>query len=370
MDAQGSQTIRVGDAALAATFAAAATSYWASVFPRVARHLSRWRRAAQDVPDPELRRLVQASLAKRSNVEGAAAFAAFAPVLRRADAALALSAFQAAYNLLDILGEQPSADPIADGRRLHEALLYALDFRAQRRDWYELHPLREDGGYLDGLLAECRGALARLPSYGAVAPSALQAARRIVTFQSFNLSEAQGDHSALERWALEITPPDSGLRWWETAAAAGSSLGVHVLIGAAARRSLSAGEVAALDDAYFPWIGALHSLLDNLVDKHEDAAAGHRSFVAYYSSTSQTAERLCWLAERSMQKARSLPRPARHVVLMAALMGNYLSAPEVQGGDAGRAIAERVLAQAGPLAAPTMLVFKGRALLTSRGMAR
>lgn len=370
MDAQGSHTIRVGNAAIAAAFAGAAASYWTSVFPRVARHLSRWRRAALEVPDPELRRLVQASLAKRSNIEGAAAFAAFAPVARRGDATLALSAFQAAYNLLDILGEQPSAEPIADGRRLHEALLYALDPRAQRRDWYELHSLRDDGGYLDGLLEECRGALQRLPSYAAVAPAAYEAGRRIVAFQSFNLSEAQGDHTALERWAAEVTPPDSGLRWWETAAAAGSSLGVHVLIGAAARRTLSAREADALDGAYFPWIGGLHSLLDNLVDKHEDAAAGHRSFVAYYESAQEAAERLCWLAERSMLQARSLPRPARHVVLVAALMGNYLSAPEVQGNAAGRALAERVLAQAGSLAAPTMLVFKARALLVFRGQAR
>jgi tetraprenyl-beta-curcumene synthase len=346
---------------LGATFAWAAVSYWTGVFPRVARHLARWRRSAAEIGDPEMRRLVEASLAKHTNVEGAAAFAAFAPWRSRSEATLGTSAFQAAYNLLDILGEQPSPDPIADGRRLHEALLYALDPLAARQDWYELHPLREDDGYLDGLLEECRGAVRGLPSFAAVAPAARRAAERIVAFQSFNLSEAQGDHEALERWARDATPAGSGLEWWETAAAAGSSLGVHVLIGAAAREQVGELEVAALGDAYFPWIGALHSLLDNLVDEHEDAAAGHRSFVGYYSSQEQMAERLSWLAERAMDAAEALPHGARHRVIVAALIGNYLSAPEARLAGT-RALSQRVLAATGPLGGPTMVVFRLRQL--------
>ncbi len=239
--------------------------YWTSVFPRVCIHIARWRRLARRIPDPVLRRLAFEALAKRGNMEGAAAFAAFAPRAHRGAATLAASAFQSAYNLLDMLGEQPSPDPILDGRRLHEALLFALTppgaetsgaehaessaraaagaephpgegATAMPRDWYEHHPQREDGGYLDALLDECRTALATLPSYAIVASSARASAARIVAFQSLNLSEAQGDHSGLERWASAATPPGSGLRWWETAAAAGSSLGVHVLIAAAAER--------------------------------------------------------------------------------------------------------------------------------------
>ncbi len=154
--------------------------------------------------------------------------------------------------------------------------------RGSALDWYEHHPQGNDGGYLRGLLDGCRGAFAELPNFAAVAPSARAAAERIVAFQSLNLSESQGNHEALEQWAREATPPGAGLQWWETAAAAGSSLGVHVLIAAAAEPQLGAEEVRALDYAYFPWIGGLHSLLDNLIDKHEDEAAGHRSLVEYY----------------------------------------------------------------------------------------
>jgi tetraprenyl-beta-curcumene synthase len=383
--------------ALAATFTHAAFSYWLTVFPRVCIHIARWRRLAQRIPDAELRQLALAALAKRGNIEGAAAFAAFAPRRQRGRATIAASAFQAAYNLLDILGEQPSPDPIRDGQRLHEALVYALtpvrpadttymrtagtayerhddrpptapegDERllASPLDWYEYHPQRDDGGYLSHLIEQCRTAFGGLPSQALVGPCARSGAARIVAFQSLNLSESQGDHTGLEHWALEATPPGTDLRWWETAAAAGSSLGVHALIAAAAETRLDAHEVSAIDRAYFPWIGCLHSLLDNLIDKHEDEAAGHRSLVEYYGPQ-RAAQRMSWLAKHAERVARELPHSRRHTVILAAMIANYLSSTEAQSPQL-TPVSRAVLATTGPLATPTLLVFKLRNLSTSR----
>jgi tetraprenyl-beta-curcumene synthase len=361
--------------ALLATFAHAAFSYWLTVFPRVCLQIARWQRRARQIPDPVLRELALAALTeKRGNIEGAAAFAAFAPARKRAKVVRALSAFQAAYNLLDMLGEQPSVDPVRDGERLHNALLFALGWPAadptadeldpgvQMLDWYEHHPQREDGGYLNELLAECRDAFASLPHYAAAAPAARAAAERIVAFQSLNLSETQGDHKGLEHWARSATPPGAGLQWWETAAAAGSSLGVHALIACAADTELSADQASALERAYFPWIGGLHSLLDNLIDKHEDEAAGHRSLVEYYGHE-RAAQRMRWMADQAAQVARDLPHSRRHTVMLAAMIGNYLATPEAHSPQL-EPVSQAVLSTTGTLAGPTMLVFELRRLPT------
>jgi tetraprenyl-beta-curcumene synthase len=361
--------------ALAATFAHAALSYWLTVFPRVCLHVAHWQRLARRIPDPVLRRLALAALVeKRGNIEGAAAFAAFAPWARRGQVTKAASAFQAAYNLLDMLGEQPSADPVLDGRRLHNALLFALgwpsatpqtgesDPGVTALDWYEHHPEHEDGGYLNALLAECRGAFTSLPNYTAAAPAARAAAERIVAFQSLNLSEAQGDHAALEQWARAATPPGAGLQWWEIAAAAGSSLGVHALIAAAADAGLDPDDMAAFERAYFPWIGGLHSLLDNLIDKREDEAAGHRSLVEYYGPE-RAAQRMRWMADQAMLVAQELPHSRQHTVILAAMIGNYLSTPEAHSPQL-EPVTQAVLATTGTLAGPTMLVFELRRLPT------
>ncbi|MCL2769218.1 MAG: tetraprenyl-beta-curcumene synthase family protein [Solirubrobacterales bacterium] len=345
--------------ALAGAFAGAARRYWLSVFPRVSAELRHWRERALEIPDPSLRELALAAQRKRGNMEGAAAFAAFAPHRHRAHAVQAAVAFQSAYNYLDMLVEQPSADPVANGRRLHQALVHALDPALPPVDYYEFNSRRHDGGYLQEMIDRHHAAIARLPSWERVAPAAARTAERIVAFQSFNTGDAQGDYAALERWARALVPASDGLRWWETAASGGSSLCAYVMFGLAATPRLDERHVTAVEQAYFPWIGALHSLLDNLVDAHEDRATGQRCLVSYYASHAETAERMRWLAERSLARARALPQGDHHAMIVAAMTGYYLSSPDARAPEV-RGTSHELLATMGALAKPTMTVFASR----------
>jgi len=357
---------RDGRVALAASFASAAQRYWLGVYPRVCLERRRRRTRATQIPDPLLRRTAIEAHRKWGNIEGAAAFATFVPRAHRPAAARAMACYQAAYNYLDILGEQPSSDPVANGRSLHSALLVALDPDPDRShaDYYAHNCQHDDGGYLAEIVDACRAALATLPSYPLVAPAAMRAAERIVAFQSCNTGERQGDLAALQRWARAHTPPGSELRWWETAAAAGSSLGVFALIALAARPGLASSQasvetVEAVESAYFPWIGALHSLLDTLVDTAEDHATGQHSLIGCYESTQEAAARLGELTERALAAARSLPGARAHTLLLAAMASFYLSAPEASTPEA-LPIARTVLGALDGPADLAMLVFRMR----------
>jgi tetraprenyl-beta-curcumene synthase len=371
---------------LAGVFAAAALRYWLTVFPGVCRELARWRRHAEEIADPVLHGLALDALGKRGNIEGAAAFATFAGRSHRKLVLRAVVAFQVAYNYLDLLAEQPGPDPAANARRLHEALLVALDPALGTEGWvgtgsadyYEYNPQLDDDGYLSEIVEACRGALSVLPSYAAVAPSARRAASRIVEFQSLGAGDPvkahratngdpavagplRGSYDALERWARAETPADSGLQWWETAAAAGSSLCVYALIAAAARPRCDVREIAQIEQAYFPWIGALHSLLDNLVDVAEDHATGQHNLIGCYASTLEATTRMCLLAERSMRAARELPGGGDSLIV-AAMASFYLSTPEASLG-ATRPVARAVLGVLGRPAALAGLVFRLRSRL-------
>jgi tetraprenyl-beta-curcumene synthase len=346
--------------ALAAGFVSAASRYWLGVFPHVCREARHWRRRAEEIPDPVLRRLALANLTQeRWNLDGAAAFATFVPPAWRSVVVRAQVAFQVAYDYVDTLAELPSSDPVRNGRQLHRALVAALDPAAQRIDYYAHNRRREDAGYLDDLVHACRGALSALPSYAAVAAPALRAAARMASYQSLNLNESQGSHTALARWAGAQTPVGDDLRWWETAASAGSSLGLYMLIAAAANRIVCVEEATAIEEVYFPWIGSLHLLLDSLVDRREDAVAGQRSLLDYYSSPAEIAARMELLAAESMRLIRALPCGRRHVLVLAAMAGHYLSAPEASLPDA-LPVTRGVLKTMGGLVLPTMLVMNLR----------
>jgi tetraprenyl-beta-curcumene synthase len=342
----------------AGTFVLAAVRYWAAVFPRTAVELRRWRRRAARIADPTLRRLALEALDKRGNIEGAAAFATFVPWRQQRTATRALVAFQAAYNHVDLLAEQPHEDPVARARCLHRALLIALEPAAPQPDYYALDGDRDDGGYLAEIVERCRVALGELPAHGAVAASIRRAAADVVAFQSLSL----GGRERLEHWARARVSADSRLEWWEAAAAGGSSLGVHALIAAAATPSLSDPELAAIEDAYTTDIGALHSLLDSLVDRAEDAATGQLSLVGCYRSAGEAATRMSSLTANALAAARTLPGGRRHQLLVAAMACHYLSSLEsatADTSDAARAVREGL----GGLAAPALAVFRARRLV-------
>jgi tetraprenyl-beta-curcumene synthase len=351
-----------GDLRTGLAFCATVARHLSSVLPLVRRERAYWRAQGRAIPDPVLRSLAVEALAKRGNMEGAALFAVLAPRSRRRETVRALVAFQMAYNYLDTLAEQPSADPVANGRELHRALLVALDPVASHPDYYALHPQGEDGGFLVALVERCRTALAALPSHAAVAAAASGAAARIVAFQSLNLTERQGGHEALERWARRQTPDFSGLRWWQTAAAGGSSLAVHALIATAAEPDVRQRDIELIEAAYFPWICALHSLLDSLVDVAEDELAGQRNLLSYDATPRQSAFAMGILAARATDAALSLPDSLQHRVILTAMVGYYLSSPGACTPSA-RAIAEDVASAVGPLLAPALVLFKARRAL-------
>jgi tetraprenyl-beta-curcumene synthase len=347
---------------LAGAFAQTVICYLARVLPHVERELVHWRDRAAAIPNPALRAAARDALAKRGNLEGAALFATLAPPADRRAALRALLAFQTAYSYLDALSELPSERPVENSDQLHQALLVALCPGAPHADYYAQNPERDDGGYLVAVLDACRDALAALPSYAPLAPTAREAAARIVDFQALNLSEPQGGHSALERWAREITQVGSGLAWWETAAAAGSSLAVHALIAAAARTGLDAGDARAIERAYHPWIGALHSLLDSLVDRREDHARLTLSLLDHYGPPTAMVERLAALALRARHAADELPDRCAQRVIVTAMCSYYLSAPECRAADA-RMVAGALSGALGLPLSAAIALFRAKRLL-------
>ncbi|HET7417552.1 MAG TPA: DUF2600 family protein [Solirubrobacterales bacterium] len=298
-----------------AAAASALSAYATTVLPRVRKELLRWRRSAEAIPDPERRRQALTSMEEKgSNVEAVAVFATLAPWRRRAAVLRAIVPLQLAIDYLDTLEE---ADADAEGD---------LYLAALQAGW-----VRE---------------AAALPAYRAVAERLRRAVDRCGEGQRRTHAAAGGDNASLERWARTLADT-SDYRWWELAAGASSSVAAHALIAAAADAGTTEETAALIDRAYNPPIGALTVLLDDLVDRERDRAAGEHNYLAYYGSAEEAADRLGLIANRAGALVEGLPRAPRHRAILAGVASFYLSAPETSDAYA-QPIAERMLSDLGP----------------------
>lgn len=351
--------------ARALVFARAALNYWLGVWPSLTLEVRRWRQQATHIPDEPLRALALGSLDdKRGNLEGSVAFATLSTKAWRRDSSYAMAAFEALFDYLDCLCEQPNSDPVANGIQINQALLLAVRPGTKHADYYALHTNRDDGGYLAMLVDRCRKTLERLPSYASVSDALERAAQRIATYQSLNHGDATGSHEAFIQWATSKAARHHRkhgefLYWWEIGSSYGSSLGIFALIAAATRPRVPAQEVEAIERAYFPWIGAANSLLDSLVDQDEDAEPGQHRLLDYYASRKQLVARLGLILHEAAEHANGLPPRYGHTLILAGMIGFYLSHLEMDDPDL-RAIREAVLSSVEDFGAPALAVMRSR----------
>jgi tetraprenyl-beta-curcumene synthase len=353
---------------LIGAFVLAASRYWLHVLPVARRELRQLRRRASEIPDLTLRRLaLEVYESDWASLEGVAAFAAFTRPDQRATVVRLLVRLQSIYQYTDTLMEQPSIDPAANARELHTAILVALEPDRPHVDYYRHNTHGDDGGYLAGLVDRCRILLAELPSYAVISQTVLVQVRRIIFYQShINLAEQQ-DHPALLRWAEDVQAPcKAGQRWWEPAAASGSSLATLALLGAAADPHLTDRHTQAIEALYWPWMGALHTLLDSLIDRAEDAATGQHNLLDHYSSPLEMADRMELLAVEAARRAGALG--VEHRLILAGMTSLYLSDSNAWEPYA-RDTTERVLGALGGLAQPAMLILRARRFAHRDGVA-
>lgn len=315
--------------------------------PQALREVQRWAAAAGAVPDPNLRRQAQASLARKCfHCEGGAVYAELAPGPRTLIPGIC--ALQTLVDYLDNLSDRCGVQPEATLRRLHLAVDDALTPGAPVRDYYG-PGTTGDGGYLAQLVQTTQACLGALPGYRTDLQDRVRRLGGLYAdLQVYkHLPGRHNREARLIAWLEPMLAIHPGWQWWELAAACGSTLGIFALLGAAAQPGGEAW-APALTRAYFPWVGGLHILLDYYVDQAEDAAGGDLNLVSYYGGPPAATAGLGRILAGALSQARTLPRGELHELVVTGLPGLYLSDPKVRQQGLGL-YAAQLLRAGGPM---------------------
>ncbi|HEV2998209.1 MAG TPA: DUF2600 family protein [Solirubrobacteraceae bacterium] len=330
----------------AVLLAAARQLLWG--FPAAARELRVWRMLARMVPDAPLRDDALSSLTqKRTNIDGATIFALLA---RDRDRELMrmLVAYEIMCDFLDSTGEHAAFAGVENGRRLHLALVEALDPYRPMSAYYQHHPWQDDGGYLGTLVRTCRAGCEAMPSYGSVRPHLLRAAALTQVQGLIHAPDPDRREELLRRWAQPELSRHRGLSWFEISGAAAAWLTVLVLLALAADADSGDGYAMEAYSAYFPWVSLAATVLDSYVDAVEDAVSGAPIFVAHYADGALLERRAREIVRRATEEVRGLDDGPRHSVIVACMIALYLSKDSARV-PAMRATTNSIASSAGPL---------------------
>ena len=256
-----------------------------------------------------------------------------------------LTSYQVLWDFLDSLSETWGGVEPGDTLHLHLALVDAVNPLGPIRDYYEGLAISGDGGYLRSLVEVCRDCCRALPAFHMVAPVLHEEAKRIGVQAINHAVEPAQIPLALQAWVSSEYPGTHEVAWFELAAAAGANLAIYALFALAAEEGCDPDRVEDTYRAYFPWTGALATMLDGFVDQFDDVRDGQHCYVAYYQPPDDATKQISRLVRRSLSETHSLEDSERHTLVAASMVAMYLSRDSAR--TSSLSTASRQLAQAG-----------------------
>ena len=298
------------------------------IVPLSAANLDAIRERAHAIPDLQLRAEALASVhGKAYHVAGACILATFLPPEPARQYVAIVAPLETIYDYLDNLCDRHPEVGVDAYPVLHHAIADALDPSAPLRDYYACGPAGDDGGYLRDLVTRTQRALALSPHLDLLRPHFAHAAELYGEMQTHKHYPAGEREQRCVAWYEQHRSRYADIDWHEFASAAGSQFHVYGPLFEAflGRRDAIAGTY----DAYFPYVSALHVLLDAFIDQAEDREHGELNFSRVYGGAAALRTRVGRLFAAAKQRLGALPGDRTHRFVLDVMTLFYLSHPKV-----------------------------------------
>ncbi|MFD0952781.1 tetraprenyl-beta-curcumene synthase family protein [Virgibacillus natechei] len=322
-------------------------SVYRKIFPAVNQELTHWKNRAEQIPDEELRKQALASIeTKRFHCQGGGVYALLAGYEWR-EAIRFIVAYQTISDYLDNLCDRSTSMDPADFRLLHDAMIDALKPGNTIKNYYALRDVQLDGEYLADLVRTCQKTLRNLDDYSIIQGYLLKLEAMYGDLQVHKHVKVEERIPRLTNWYDRHTEESPGLSWYEFSAAAGSTLGVFCMVSYTMNGKMTADLAEKIYQSYFPYMQALHILLDYYIDQHEDMVEADLNFCSYYPDQDVMKERLTYFIGQVNKHVQVLPNQSFHEMIHQGLVGLYLGDPKVKEIDGGAEMTRELLRTSG-----------------------
>lgn len=178
---------------------------------------------------------------------------------------------------------------------------------------------------------QCRLQLAVLPSYPLVASKFKKYMQLYIDLQSFRHYPARIREGYLKTWSNYYLKRYQEISCWEFCAASDSLLGIVAMYASAANPKLTPKDIRLLDEACFPWLCGLDSLLNAYICARFSQSE-NLNFTSYYKNLKTCEERIIFFASKAEEACMKLKESSFYIMMINILIGIYLSDSEASFG--------------------------------------
>lgn len=177
----------------------------------------------------------------------------------------------------------------------------------------------------------CRLQLAALPSYKLVAPKLKKYMQFYIDLQSYRHYPVRIREEYLKTWSNYYLKRYQEISCWEFCAASDSLIGIAAMYASAADPELTPEEIRLLDEACFPWLCGLDSLLNAYVHTRLSQPE-NLNFASFYENLKTCEERIIFFASKAEEACMKLKESSFYMLLINIITGIYLADSEAGFG--------------------------------------
>lgn len=306
------------------------TIVFLKIFPAVNAELQKWEAKAEQIPNKELRTQALNSIhSKQFHCLGGAVFSLLAKDKWK-EALRFIVAYQTISDYLDNLCDRSTSLDPDDFELLHKAMEDALSPENDCKNYYQLRKEQDDGSYLKDLVRTCQDVLAKVEEPILINVQLEDLETMYQALQIHKHVKVNERIPRLTTWFNENREKTPTLRWYEFAAATGSTLGIFCLISYALSDCMTKELAEEIYHSYFPYMQGLHILLDYYIDQKEDQEEGDLNFCSFYENEQELKERLVYFIKQTDEKIQTLPHLSFHKMVYRGLVGLYLGDDKIK----------------------------------------
>ncbi|WP_371261428.1 tetraprenyl-beta-curcumene synthase family protein [Bacillus sp. OV322] len=315
------------------------------VFPFVDKELAHWRKRAEQIPDPVLKKQALSSIGSKAfHCQGGAIFALLADnKWNRAETIKFIVGYQTMSDYLDNLCDRGTSLNPEDFSALHEAMKHSIDPALGKTDYYRFRNEKDDGGYLHELVDVCQSVLRGIRHHTIILPYMEALNSYYCELQVHKHVTVDERATRLMDWARTRISDFPSLAWYEFSACAGSTLGIFCLCAYSTQKDFNEEKAISIFNGYFPYIQGLHILLDYFIDQEEDHKEGDLNFCSYYRDDEELMASFASFFSKSLDTAANIPDKGFHQLILKGLLGLYLSDSKIKSQKNVRRLARKVI---------------------------